>query len=158
MGIVLDDAHLWLTVRSLGLPVAVVVANKCDLLSTEARMERVAKLEAQQGACVCAVSAKDGTGLEALRTRLEEGLAPGAGTTLSESVLLSERQRQAIQDGSKAIGRAVRLAEQAAETADCADLMAFELREALDALGSVTGEVTTEDLLSQVFADFCIGK
>jgi tRNA modification GTPase len=39
-----------------------------------------------------------------------------------------------------------------------ADLVAFELREALEALGTVTGEVTTEDLLNRIFADFCIGK
>ena len=50
------------------------------------------------------------------------------------------------------------MSENATETIDCADLLAFELREALDALGSVTGEVTTEDLLAQVFANFCIGK
>jgi tRNA modification GTPase len=36
--------------------------------------------------------------------------------------------------------------------------VAFELREALDALGAVTGEVTTDDLLGRVFANFCIGK
>ena len=50
------------------------------------------------------------------------------------------------------------LSETATETVDCADLVAFELREALDALGAVTGEVTTDDLLGRVFANFCIGK
>jgi tRNA modification GTPase len=50
------------------------------------------------------------------------------------------------------------LAETARETIDAADVLAFELREAVDALGAVTGEVTTEDLLDQVFANFCIGK
>jgi tRNA modification GTPase len=39
-----------------------------------------------------------------------------------------------------------------------ADLVAFELREALEALAAVTGEVTTEDLLTRIFAHFCIGK
>jgi tRNA modification GTPase len=52
----------------------------------------------------------------------------------------------------------MKLSESAAETVDCADLAAFELRAALDALGSVTGEVTTDDLLGRVFANFCIGK
>ena len=45
-----------------------------------------------------------------------------------------------------------------AETIDCADVLAFELREALTALGSVTGEVTTDDLLGEIFSKFCIGK
>jgi len=64
----------------------------------------------------------------------------------------------AIADAGSAIGRAMNLSETATETVDCADLVAFELREALDALGAVTGEVTTDDLLGRVFANFCIGK
>jgi tRNA modification GTPase len=52
----------------------------------------------------------------------------------------------------------MKLSEPAAQTVDCADLAAFELREALDALGSVSGAVTTDDLLARVFANFCIGK
>ena len=71
---------------------------------------------------------------------------------------LSERQRSALDSASEATSRAVTLSETAVETIDCADLLAFELREALDAIGSVTGDVTTEDLLGRVFANFCIGK
>ena len=52
----------------------------------------------------------------------------------------------------------MKLSESATETVDCADLLAFELREALDALGSVSGAVTTDELLGRVFANFCIGK
>ena len=50
------------------------------------------------------------------------------------------------------------LSRESRQTIDCADLLAFELRETLDALGAVTGHVTTEDLLTKVFANFCIGK
>ncbi len=38
------------------------------------------------------------------------------------------------------------------------DLAAFELREAMDNLGEITGEVTTDDILSKIFSSFCIGK
>ena len=41
---------------------------------------------------------------------------------------------------------------------DHADVLAFELRDALQALGTVAGSVTTEELLGRVFANFCIGK
>ena len=54
--------------------------------------------------------------------------------------------------------RAAALVEQADETSDCAELLAFELREACAALGGIAGEVTTEDLLGRVFSRFCIGK
>jgi tRNA modification GTPase len=39
-----------------------------------------------------------------------------------------------------------------------AELIALELREALDALGRVLGQVTPDDVLGRVFASFCIGK
>ena len=60
--------------------------------------------------------------------------------------------------GDEALLARIHLIRSAQETIDCADVLAFELREALDALGTVTGAVTTEDLLGQVFAKFCIGK
>jgi tRNA modification GTPase len=38
------------------------------------------------------------------------------------------------------------------------ELLAFEIREAIHHLGSITGEITTDDLLSSIFTRFCIGK
>jgi tRNA modification GTPase len=152
-----DDEHLCSTVRSLEAPV-VVAANKSDLVSASQLTDVVDGLKRWRTGPVCAVSAKDGSGIDMLRARFAEALGTTATTTLGEAVVLSERQRQAVRDASEAIQRAVELSENATETIDCADLLAFELREALDALGSVTGEVTTEDLLAQVFANFCIGK
>ena len=39
-----------------------------------------------------------------------------------------------------------------------ADLMAIDIREALHHLGEITGSVTTDDLLGNIFSNFCIGK
>ena len=47
---------------------------------------------------------------------------------------------------------------QAAAGADMADIAAEELRLALNAIGEITGRVSSEDLLDIIFADFCIGK
>ena len=38
------------------------------------------------------------------------------------------------------------------------ELAALEIREALNALGEITGRTTTEDVLERIFANFCIGK
>ena len=38
------------------------------------------------------------------------------------------------------------------------DLVAVDLREALDSLSEITGEISTEDLLDHVFKNFCVGK
>ena len=38
------------------------------------------------------------------------------------------------------------------------DLIALDIRRALDALGEITGDITTNDLLENIFSRFCIGK
>jgi len=44
------------------------------------------------------------------------------------------------------------------EIADVAELVAVELREALGQLGTISGEIVTEDILGKIFARFCVGK
>ncbi len=154
----LGDEHVPPIIRSLDAPSIVVAANKCDLLAEAEVAAVVERMTAWRIGPVTMVSAKRDTGIDALRTAFADALGAADTTTLGEAVVLSERQRQAIRDASDAIHRAIDLAAGAVETVDCADLLAFELRDALSALGMVTGEVTTEDLLAQVFADFCIGK
>jgi tRNA modification GTPase len=99
-----------------------------------------------------AVSARTGAGLAALRAALKAALgyrAGGEGT-------LSARRRQL-----DALGRAAeRLAAavQREHARSGPELVAEELRLAHDALGEITGRVTSEDLLGRIFATFCIGK
>jgi tRNA modification GTPase len=95
------------------------------------------------------VSARTCEGLAALRERLEEEarrLAPLSGSTL----LTRPRHRAAIRD---ALGW---LRE--AEGSVLPELRADALREALRALGRLTGRVGAEEILDRVFAEFCIGK
>jgi tRNA modification GTPase len=146
------------TVRTLNAPRIVVAVNKSDLLSAEECNEIVARLRQFEIGPVHPVSALRGDGVEELRTALANALGVIETTVVGEAMLLSERQRATIADAIAALDRTAALSETAEETIDCADLLAFELREALDALGSVTGAVTTEDLLGKVFANFCIGK
>jgi len=99
-----------------------------------------------------AVSALTGAGLPALRAHLKAAvgyLGASAGT-------LSARRRH-----RDALGRVrERLAAARAHlaTAAGAELVAEELRLAHDALGEITGRFTSEDLLTRIFASFCIGK
>ncbi len=141
-----------------GLPKSVVAANKCDLLSGDRRTCALASLSSLHLGPVVAASAVEDGGIDDLRAALADALASTDTTTLGEAVLISERQRIAITEAADALHRATELAQDARETIDCAELVAFELREALDALGAVTGAVTTDDLLAHVFANFCIGK
>ncbi len=145
-------------VRSWEEASIVWAANKLDLVDAAAR-DRVAEQLAEGGfQQVSFVSARTGAGIEDLRRRLGDALGVVTGSVGSDAVVLTARQRFAIADARAGANRAIALGRGAKETKDCADLLAFELRDALDALGKVTGQVTTEDLLGQVFASFCIGK
>ena len=154
----LDDDEVLGLARSLDIAKVVIAANKGDLVPEQTSIDAVERLNTWRLGPVCLTSALCGTGIDALRRTFADQLAESVTTTMGEVVFLSERQRAALADAAGALERAVKLSETAAETIDCADLLAFELREALHFLGTITGEVTTEDLLTQVFANFCIGK
>lgn len=99
----------------------------------------------------CLVSAVTGAGLEALEAALARALL---GAALGADTPMISRLHQAD---------SLRRAKQCLERAlDCRsvspELLAFELREALAALGEITGETTPEDLLDIIFGQFCIGK
>jgi tRNA modification GTPase len=97
------------------------------------------------------VSALTGANLVVLRERLDTlAFGPtGAGATLA----LNARHVQAIEEARDALARARERVSVAGP-----EILALELREALDALGSVLGSVTPDDVLGRIFAGFCIGK
>lgn len=95
-----------------------------------------------------AVSARSGSGLDALRAALDEHAF--ATPASSGGVALNQRHRAALADCQTALARA-------SSTAG-SELIAADLRVALDALGSVTGAVTPDDVIGRIFAGFCIGK
>ena len=152
------DEHILTELRTLDVARTVVAANKCDLVSDQETRAAIARLQQWSVGPVCQVSALAGTGVEALRDTFTHALSMSETTTPAEALVLTRRQRTAVANAHEAIQRAGVLSEGATETIDCADVLAFELREALDILGAVVGDVTTEDLLHQVFANFCIGK
>ncbi len=99
------------------------------------------------------VSALTGAGLPELEDAiLAQALGP-SGVTDGVS-LTSERHREAV---SRALEAAKR-ASLAAEAGLPADLVALDLRLAMEALGEVTGETVHDEILSAVFATFCVGK
>jgi tRNA modification GTPase len=136
----------------------VLALNKSDLLSLREMENLLERWRTRGVGPVVAVSALRGTGVEALRGAFADVLGEQSGLVAADSPVLTERQRTALAAAIEAVERSVELAADLAETVDRADVLAFELREALHALGEVTGEVTTEDLLTQVFSRFCIGK
>ena len=98
------------------------------------------------------VSAKTGDGIDSLRTHLKEALGYQA---LEEGTFIARaRHIDALARAEKSvkIGQQRLLVDQAGE------LLAEELKSAQQALGEITGEVTSDDLLGRIFSSFCIGK
>jgi tRNA modification GTPase len=100
-----------------------------------------------------ALSALTGSGLAALRTAL---LERAGGHTGQEGVFIARtRHVQALRRCAAHLESARALAERA----DAAlDLLAEELRLAHDALGEITGRMSADALLGEIFGRFCIGK
>lgn len=96
------------------------------------------------------VSVHSGAGLEALRATLD-GLIFGAEAPRA-TLALNDRHLQAVREARSALNRARKA------PAGAVELLALDLRAALDALGSIVGAVTPDDLLGTIFSTFCIGK
>lgn len=117
------------------------MSGRCHLVvHTKSDLERPAE--------GLAVSAVTGEGLDLLRDRLDE-MAFGTQTP-GATLALTARHLAALDDARQAIGRAGGHRE--------AELIALDLREALDALGSILGVIAPDELLGRIFATFCIGK
>lgn len=129
-----------------------VVANKVDLLpSADTVMERVGY---EAGSEVVGISARDGRGVETLLQRMS-ALVKDLDKLHEASVLVTSlRHYEALRNASDALENARELIDHHADT----ELIAFELRSALDYVGEITGKVVNEEILNTIFSKFCIGK
>jgi tRNA modification GTPase len=99
-------------------------------------------------------STVSGDGLSALEDVLTE-LLLGGNVIASDSVLVtSVRHQEALRRASEHLRASVEALEQHIPL----DFVSIDLRAAYDALGEVTGETASDDLLDKIFSEFCIGK
>lgn len=131
---------------------ALLVINKCDLprmLPKEA-LQRASSTNAG----VIDISAKMQMGLDALREAIRNRLTPER-LESRDSVLVTNLRHAA------ALDRALQAVEQARHSVEGGregELIAMDLRIAADALGEITGIITTDEILERIFSEFCIGK
>ncbi|MBN1909708.1 MAG: tRNA modification GTPase [Pirellulales bacterium] len=105
-------------------------------------------------AWVLPTSARTGQGLAALREQLREAVLATGGAGEGVVAATSVRCHESVRQASEALRHAADLV--AARGGE--ELVAADVRAALDALGHVAGAVYTDDLLDRIFSRFCIGK
>ena len=125
-----------------------IVANKVDQIDAEQQATIQSDLKD-----VLLISAKKGTGIEQLTTKLLEFVNTGA-LRNNETIVTNTRHYNALLKALEEIDRVkIGINEELPS-----DLMAIDLRQALYHLGEITGQVTNDELLGNIFSNFCIGK
>ena len=120
------------------------VLNKCD---------KSGRAAGQIDASTVLISAKMGEGVDALRAMLR-GVVDTERLESGSTVVSNMRHYSALRSASGAVEQALA----GIDSGLTSDMLSEEVREVLFHLGEITGEITTDETLGNIFANFCIGK
>ncbi len=130
----------------------IVVVNKIDLIST-AEIANIREQLETLNVKLETISAKTNIGIESLKTQLMSFVNTGA-LRNNETIVTNTRHYDSLLKALEEIQK-VRFGM---DTNLSSDLMAIDIKQALYYFGEITGEVTNDELLGNIFANFCIGK
>jgi tRNA modification GTPase len=130
----------------------VIVINKSDLISSEETESLLVQLETLNLKQIL-ISAKQKTGIDELKNTLLSFVNTGA-LRNNETIVTNTRHYDSL---LKALDE-IQKVKFGLESNLSSDLMALDIKEALYHFGLITGQVTNDELLGNIFANFCIGK
>ena len=141
----LEDARLGVDRKRL------VAVNKKDL---PGRLDPSALPPVGPDCAVAHISATTGDGLDELRDQIRSLLLHPDFETRETVLVTHLRHQTALQRAQDAVTATLA----SVEAKQAGELIAMDLRAAIDALGEITGAVSTDDILDRIFSEFCIGK
>jgi tRNA modification GTPase len=144
-----DDLEI---ITSLRGDKAVLVINKIDIRQKLSEQQIHKYLPSHE---IVRTSAKEGIGIEDLKALIFQKLLGRKDKIDASEFLISELRHKIAVEKAK---EGLRSFKEALSKDDSPEFLAVDLRYALDSLGEITGEVTTDDVLGKIFSKFCIGK
>ncbi|WP_179008120.1 tRNA uridine-5-carboxymethylaminomethyl(34) synthesis GTPase MnmE [Winogradskyella forsetii] len=129
-----------------------VILNKIDQITDTDLAELTSSLGSHTENLI-PISAKTGFGVEQLTNTLLNLINTGA-LRNNETIVTNSRHYDALLKAFEEIQKV----QYGLETGLSGDLLAIDIRQALYHFGEITGEITNDDLLGNIFANFCIGK
>ena len=136
-------------IRQSGKPY-LLVGNKLDAI-TDAEKQHLEQVAAEK---ILWISAAKQTNLDELKSALSARARTDAAIQTGSAVVTNARHHEHLTGTDDALARAIT----GLDTGVTPDWLAMDLRIALQHLGELTGEITTDDLLDSIFSKFCIGK
>jgi tRNA modification GTPase len=147
------------TLRELRIKIAgkgkklIILVNKVDADVNGRRAEFNGTIDLNENETLQFISAKTGSGIDALKKIL--GRMTGGDQLSTEDVIITNiRHYEALTQVSESLERVM----QGLGDNIPADLIAIDIRQAIHYLGEITGEITTDEILGNIFKNFCIGK
>jgi tRNA modification GTPase len=131
----------------------IVVINKVDFLNQEQIKILSEKLSIINYPLLIKISAKEKIGIDDLKNQLLSFVNTGA-LRNNETIVTNTRHYDSLQKALEEIQKVYF----GLQTSLSSDLMAIDIKQALYYFGEITGEVTNDELLGNIFANFCIGK
>lgn len=131
----------------------IVVLNKIDKVS-EKRFEDIKELFTPLGVPLIGISANSGTNMAALQELLVKTAIKQQHTQKGDTIVNNIRHYEALIKAQKAIIRVI----EGLNTGISGDLLSQDIRECMHHLGEITGQISTDEMLGNIFGKFCIGK
>jgi tRNA modification GTPase len=135
--------------RENKIPIIIVI-NKIDLGKNTQTYNELHDL----GSDIIEISAKNSLGIQELKKVVKESLTRDFTFEEEDILITNSRHKQALVNTDKSIKIFLKGVKKNLDEV----VLATELRNALDHLGQIVGETTTEDVLNNIFNEFCIGK
>lgn len=146
--------------RSLSEKKLIIVLNKTDVMRESDAEELAGKIgEWASGnlsgeSAVIKTAAPSNEGIVELEDAIAEAALAGGVAPSDGAIVSNIRHRRALEEAVSSLEHAL----QTTQSGMPIDFISVDVKAAVDALGSITGETVTEDVIDRIFSDFCIGK